>query len=160
MQFNLQIHYIAELEFFTAFKDKHPNKLIQLMAFFNLKPWFVQHIKEWSTCCYRYHTKLVELCIGLNNMGSKSGGVHGHCPYRCINICSPLATQDVGQCSTHQTSFSQLSNLWNYILYEKLDDKDWHKRVCLMGDCISCGIETLMVCLIKQKENIKIVQWR
>jgi hypothetical protein len=30
-------------------------------------------------------------------------------------------------------------------LCEKSDGKDWHKRVFLMGDYISCGIETLNV---------------
>jgi hypothetical protein len=31
---------------------------------------------------------------------------------------------------------------------------------CLMGDCISCGIETLKVCPIEETESIKIVQWQ
>jgi hypothetical protein len=28
-----------------------------------------------------------------------------------------------------------------------------------MGDCISCGIETLKVCPIEETKSIKIVQW-
>jgi hypothetical protein len=29
-----------------------------------------------------------------------------------------------------------------------------------MGDCISCGIETLKVCPIKETKSIKIFQWQ
>lgn len=75
------------LKFFIAFKDKHPNTWIQFTAFFDFKSWFVKHTKKWSTCCCHYHIKLMERCIDLNNMHSKSGGVHGHCPCKCIDIC-------------------------------------------------------------------------
>jgi hypothetical protein len=50
--------------------------------------------------------------------------------------------------------------LWNYILREKPNGKDWHKRAYLMDDYISCGIETLKVCPIEETKSIKIVQWQ
>jgi hypothetical protein len=88
---NLVFKPIAlQLGFFIALKEIHPNTKILLIAFSNLKPWFVRHMKEWNTCCYHYHTELVELRIGLNNMRSNNADVHGNCPCKCIDICSPL----------------------------------------------------------------------
>jgi len=45
------------------------------------------------------------------------------------------------------------------VLCEKSYGEDWHKRAFLMGDCISCGIETLKVCPIEETKSIKTVQW-
>ncbi len=61
------------------FKEKHLDVMVQLTTFSNLNPWFMKCQKEWSTCCCKYHTKLVELKIGLKNMHSKNGGMHANC---------------------------------------------------------------------------------
>jgi len=87
--------------FFIAFKEKHPNAKIEFIAFTLLKPWFVRCMREWTSCCCRYHVELVELRIGLNNMRSKIGGFHANCDcdYRCVGFCGPLGVnQNVGEC--------------------------------------------------------------
>ncbi len=84
-----------QLDFFIIFKEKHPIVSIELTSFTHLKPWFVKCMK-WNTCCCHYHTKLVELKIGLNNMLSKIGIIHANCACRCVDVCCPIGAQDVG----------------------------------------------------------------
>ncbi len=89
------------------FKEKHPNVMVQLITYSNLKPCFVKRQKEWSTCCCKYHTELVELKIGLNNMRSKNGGMHANCNCQCEGVCCPIGVE-VGECCTYQLSFPGL----------------------------------------------------
>jgi hypothetical protein len=91
--------------------------------------------------------ELVELRIGLNNIHSKTGGLHANCDCRYV-VCCPLGVdQNVEECCAYQLSFSRLTNLWTSIVCSIVDGHEWHKRACLMGDCTLCGIGTLKVCL-------------
>jgi hypothetical protein len=65
--------------FFHYIQGKDHNAKNELTAFTLLKHRFVRCMKEWTTYCHHYHTNLVELCIGLNNMHSKIGGIRGNC---------------------------------------------------------------------------------
>jgi hypothetical protein len=69
--------FILQFDFFTFFKDQHLNVQVQLRAFDSLKPWFVKKLREWNTCCCKYHTKINELKEGLNGIKSHGKGVHG-----------------------------------------------------------------------------------
>lgn len=61
----------------------------------------------------------MELKIGLNNMQSKTRGIHANCGCRCPNICYQVGALDVGDCCTSQVSFTRLTNLWSCILCPK-----------------------------------------
>jgi hypothetical protein len=89
---------------------------IELTTFSYLKPWFVKRIKEWSTCCYRYHIELMELKIGFNNMCSKTKGIHANCGCSCVDVCCPIDAQDVTKCCASQITFLGLTKPCNFIL--------------------------------------------
>jgi hypothetical protein len=108
-----------QLDFFTTFKEKHPNVSIELTSFTCLKPWLVKRMKEWNTCYYHYHIELVELKIGLNNMHSKIGGIHANCACRCVDVCYPIDVQDVGNCYANQSTFTGPSDLSTSIFCPK-----------------------------------------
>jgi len=135
-----------QLNFFTTFKEKHPNVSIELTSFICLKPWFVKHMKEWNTFYCHYHIELVEQKIGLNNMHSKISSIHANCACRCVDVYYPIYVQDVGDCYANQITFTGLVDLSSSILCPKPVGDEWHKRDCLMGDCLSYGINTLKVC--------------
>ncbi len=84
--------------------------------------------------------ELVEFHIGLNNMCSKIGGLHANCDCRCV-ICCPLGVdQNFQECCAYQISFSRLTYLWTSIVCPIVNGHEWHKRACLIGDCIICGL--------------------
>lgn len=94
-------------------------------------------------------------------MHSKFGGLHSNCDYRCVGVCDPSsADQNVGKCCANQISFSRLIELWTSIVCSKPSGHEWHKRECLMGDCLLCGIKTLKVYLIEEIRSTKKVQRR
>ncbi len=134
-----------QLDFFTAFKEVHHDVSIELTTFSCLKPWFVKCIKEWSTCCYRYHIKLMELKIGFNNMCSKTKGIHANCACNCVDVCCPIDVQDVTKCCASQITFLGSIKPRNSILCPNPSGDDQYKQSWLMGECSSCGINTLKV---------------
>jgi hypothetical protein len=65
----------------------HVECKVGLRAFEKLKPYYVKRLKEHNTCTSKYHTEMVELQHGFNNMQTTSKGVHGRmCPCNC-DIC-------------------------------------------------------------------------
>jgi hypothetical protein len=118
----------------------------------------MKYQKEWNTCYCKYHTKLVELKIGLNNMHSKNGSTHANCNCQCEGVCCSIGVE-VGKCCAYQLSFPRLIALWNSILCPKQKGDDWHKHDCLMGECNLCGIKTLEICPMEQVQSTWTMQW-
>jgi hypothetical protein len=92
----------------------------------------------------------MELKIDLNNIRSKVGNIHANCACKCVDVGYPIDAQEVGNCYANQITFARLANLSSSIICPKLVGDDWHKQDCLMGDCSSCGINTLKVCPTKE----------
>ncbi len=42
-------NFCVVVRVFIMFKEKHPDVMVQLTTFSNLKPWFMKHQKEWGT---------------------------------------------------------------------------------------------------------------
>jgi hypothetical protein len=130
--FNL-FYGVLQLEFFIAFKLANPNIQVQLTSFQLLKPWF-KWLKQWNTCCCRYHIELKELMLGLDwCKKSWEFGVHGNC------VCSSEVCKPTIRFSGQQSSCAHLSlsnviiALWMSIHCLKGEFDLLHKRVCLMG---------------------------
>ncbi len=87
----------------------------------------------------------MELKIGLNNMQSKTSDTHANCACRCVDVGCPIDAQEMGDYCANQIAFARLANSFNFIFYPKLVGDEWHKLDCSMGDCSSCGINTLKV---------------
>ncbi len=62
---------------------------LMLTRFHNMKLWFVKRLKEWNTCCYKYHREVNELRLGANNMKTIGNNVHNHCACLCETVYKP-----------------------------------------------------------------------
>jgi hypothetical protein len=60
---------------------------VGIRAFEKLKPYYVRRLKVHNTCAYKYHTKMVELQHGFNNMQIASKGTHGRTSNCNCDIC-------------------------------------------------------------------------
>jgi hypothetical protein len=72
-----------QLEFYIAFKAKHPDVNCGLTSFELLKPWWMKWLRLWNTCCCRYHQELMELMNALDMMQMDKQGVHSNYPCDC-----------------------------------------------------------------------------
>jgi hypothetical protein len=131
-----------------------------LTSFESLKPWWVKRLKIWNTCCCRYHQEMMELLIAMDIMRSDKEGVHSDCECKCDMVSGDsFSNRSIRMCSAHLKVYQRLTNLWESILCEKEDMCMWHKRDCLMGNCIDCGIELLRVCPLELASEKKI-KWK
>jgi hypothetical protein len=151
---------IMQLEFYTAFKAKHPDVNCGLTSFKLLKPWWVKWLRLWNTCCCRYHQKLTKLMIALDMMRMDKHEVHSNCPCDCDIVCGGLGCKgDSRVCNSHRQVFVQLTNLWSSILCPKPELSLWHRRECLMGTCPDCGLQLLRICPLELISE-KLVKWK
>ncbi len=136
-----------QLEFFTAFKHRHPNAPIQFTRVHGLKPWFLFRLTEWNTCCCRYHTELKLLVTGFNDMRSDSTDIHAICLCKCQEVCV-VDAESTSACmrSANVQVFGGIIDMWSSILCAKPQDSSWHKKECLLGECPNCGIQNLKIC--------------
>lgn len=118
-----------------------------LIIFELLKPWWVQRLKTWKTCCCRCHQELKEL-QGFNDMRISGRGIHDNCLCSYIEIC--VATTYDSHSNIHYATqlwtFNGLIALWTSILCEKELDAMWHHSQCIAGECACCGWKSLRLC--------------
>lgn len=69
---------------FLRFQIAHLEVHIGQMLFESLKPFFGMPLKDSNTCCCIYHTKLEELKVAPNLMGTNNI-VHGN--HMCMCFC-------------------------------------------------------------------------
>jgi hypothetical protein len=88
-----------------------------------LKPWFVQRLKEFNTCCYQYHIELRELKDGFNNI--RLCGPDEVCICECNEVCNPLIfTHDQHQtpsCLSNESILKGVIDFWQKIVCAKLE---------------------------------------
>jgi hypothetical protein len=86
--------------------------------------------------------------------------VHSRCVCSCENVCKPKLnnTSSHLNCAAHLKTYNTLTSLWSSILCPKVDNDEFHKRECIMGDYHRCGLQLLEVCLGELHSNNK-MQW-
>src|ERR1700738_2859906 len=95
----LWIHmYVLQLEFYSAFKDKYPDTKCKLTVFQVLKPWWVRRLKNWNTCCCKYHQELSLLLVGFNDMRIELHGID------CLCGCALVCCTSLGDSTCNGTS--------------------------------------------------------
>jgi hypothetical protein len=67
-----------------------------------------------------------------------------------VDTCYPIDVQEASNYFANQITFAGLDDLYSSIICPKLVGDEWQKQNCLMGDCSSCGINTLKVCPTKE----------
>jgi hypothetical protein len=105
---------VLQLNFFTLFKLTNPNVQIELIHFLAFTPWFVKYMKQWNTCCCKYHIELRELVVGLDNVKSPSIGIYGDSTWCACEVCQTnvKGTLNVQPCHIHLSPFSGITTLW------------------------------------------------
>lgn len=111
-----------------------------------MNPWFVKKLKEWNTCCCKYHTKISELKEGFYGIKIRGKMVHGQCTCSCVEICCPFGEDSgVRECQTHVCCFKKLTKLWSSILCPTIFFSSFHKKDYLLGNYPICGVKTLKI---------------
>jgi hypothetical protein len=136
----------AELEFYTNFVGKHPKLLCSLSSYETLKLWWVKRLLIWNTCCSRSpRTNKVDDCNWHHEDGQEKNIFWlplqmFHCLW-WYSLWTYLC-----MCNVYCKTFERLNNLWASILYKKGELSMWHKRECLLDECLECGLELFRVC--------------
>jgi len=92
LTYKFVICFFVPLEFYTRFMKVHV---------------------ECNTCACKYHTEMVELKHGFNNMRTTSKGVHGRA---CNCSCDVCSSEIPRHYIVERTQFSNLINMWSSIL--------------------------------------------
>jgi hypothetical protein len=134
------------LKFFTSFKAKYPDITIQLIKFQLLKPWFIRHLTTWSTCCYCYHTRVGLLLQALNEFKKDISGIQAAYFCSCEQVCSiGIEPTTHHACGASLETYESFTVFWSYVLCPISPNCLWHKRDYLLGECRSCGIDSLNI---------------
>lgn len=147
--------YVLQLEFYSAFKDKYPDTKCKLTVFQVLKPWWVRRLKNWNTCCCKYHQELSLLLVGFNDMRIELHGID------CLCGCALVCCTSLGDSTCNGTSnvYGRMTQLWSSVLCDKEEFACWHRRECLLGDCSHCGVDTLKICPIEANSD-RMIKWK
>jgi hypothetical protein len=86
--------------------------------------------------------------------------VQSHYVCSCENVCKPNLNTTLGHlsCVSHLKTYNTLTSLWSSILCPKVENNEFHKRECIMGDCHRCGLQLLEVYLGELQSNNN-MQW-
>jgi hypothetical protein len=168
---NLDVEICAnslQLDFYTRFKDAHADLVVCFAKFRRLRPFFVKRLKDFNSCCCKYHQEMAEIVIGFNNMRAHSvhlEGGEGPCTWGCDFVCcKPIEGNVASRVVTCQAAFhtyKHSSELWEKLLCLRSLGSEWHSIRCLRGQCSDCGLHRLPIC---DKEldpgNNSSVEWR
>jgi hypothetical protein len=47
---------------------QHPHVEVGFITFHKFKPYFVQKLKDFNSCCCRYHHEMLDIKVEFNNM--------------------------------------------------------------------------------------------
>ena len=88
-------------EFLHHIQTAHPTMDIEFNSFHKLKPYFVRKLKDFNTCCCKYHQDMIEIKVGFNNMRALAihrQGLNSPCICSCESICeNPINGADQEQ---------------------------------------------------------------
>lgn len=135
-------HHLMEsqLSLYTRFTEEHPSVILGLRSFEALKPWYVKRLKEFNSCCCRYHVQMAELKDALNSM--RRGALHRCCSCSC-DVCKTLKEH---QCLALNSAIEGVRAMCDRVLCPHPEDSEFHSLECIRGDCPDCGVSTLNFC--------------
>jgi len=92
-------------------------------------------------------------------MRSDSIGIHVACLCKCPKVCiGDVESTSTCLYSTRFHLFGVITNLWMSILCVKPLNFLWHKRECLLGDCLDCGIQ-IKICF-QELFSRHLIKWK
>lgn len=156
------------MDFYSRFKAVNTELKVGLTTFKKLKPFFVKKLKDFNTCCCKYHQQMLQIKIGFNNLRSSSshnGDNHSSCECFCDVVCSnPVehSTSSIGSvtCQANLHVYKGITHLAEASLCPKPTGSSWHKLSCLKSECPKCGFNIIPLC---DKEldpsSDKLVSW-
>ncbi len=57
--------------------------------------------------------------------------------------------------------YKGITKLWQMIVCEKPKEEEWHKKKCMYGQCISCGVNKFPFFPMETNDSTKaLVEWR
>jgi hypothetical protein len=130
----------SQISLYMRFRGEHSGVEIGVRSFEALKPWFVKRMKEFNSCCCRYHVQMVELKDALNFM--RRGTVHKNCSCHC-DVCQP--DSGTGACKASELTFHSVTKLCELVLCPKPEEEEFHALSCIHGDCTMCGATKLKI---------------
>jgi hypothetical protein len=79
-----------QLDFYTRFKAQNPQVEIGFIAFHKFKPFSIYKLKDFNSCCCRYHQEIMDIKVGFNNMKASflHHGGDEFFTYGCEAICA------------------------------------------------------------------------
>ncbi|CAM6002456.1 unnamed protein product [Sphagnum balticum] len=113
-------HYLqeSEVDFFTRFKVAHEDVQIGPKSFVKLKPYFVKRLKDFNTCCCKYHQEMVKIKDGFNMRSTDDH--HPSCSCQCDSICTRPVNNYLAQvivtCQGIHHIFKRSMDLWSQSL--------------------------------------------
>jgi hypothetical protein len=113
---------------------------IGLRSFEALKPWYVKRLKEFKSCCCRYHIQLEELKDAWNLM--HRGMLHQS--YTCN--CEVCKSHNEDTCKASKSILLGVTAMCTLVLCEKTEGQDFHNLSCIQSDCKNCSIYKLQFC--------------
>ena len=139
------------------------------MSFRRLRPFFVRRLRDFNSCCCRYHQEMAEITIGFNNMRSvkfhlDSGAIS--CTCGCESMCcNPVSRSGTAVgvviCQSVHHTYSRNTHLWETALCPIPSGTNWHALECIKGDCESCGFQLVPLCEMEvDPANEKELEWR
>ncbi len=104
----------------------------------------------WDQYMLYYHMELDELRMGLNNLQGQT------------NHYSKVRNQhEYEACACCKMFYKGTTSLWEYVVCPKVEFDEWHKKECLYGDCVTCGVEKLFFYLEELNGvDDRLVKWR
>jgi len=141
------------VDFFTQFKTAHEDVQIGLKSFVKLKPYFVKRLKDFNTCCCKYHQEMVKIKDGFNMRSTDvhhGDDHHSSCSCQCDSICTrPVnnsLVQDIVTCQGIHHIFKRSMDLWSQSFCPTPLGSFWYKISCVKGECTLCGFHRILLC--------------
>ncbi len=127
------IELFDQVDFFTQFKVVHEDVQIGLKSFVKLKPYFVKRLKDFNTCCCKYHQEMVKIKDGFNMRSTDDH--HPSCSCQCDSICTrPVnnsLVQGIVTCQGIHHIFKRSMDLWSQSLCPTPLGSFWYKISCV-----------------------------
>ena len=129
-------------------------------------PYFVKLVTERNVCCCMYHVEVMLIVATLDRMRDCRLGIYKHdtcdAGYCFCDTCCPPSSYGANGCRAHLMYFIDSTHLWQSYVCVKGEMDLWHKRQCLLGECVDCSVQKKLLFYLSEVDeaNIKVVSWR
>lgn len=126
---------------------------VSFVSFRKLRPFYIRRLRDFNSCCCRYHQEMEEITMGFNNM--RAGKFHlgvgvDSCSCWCPDLC--CRARDGGEltgvvaCQSKNHTYKRSSHLWEQCLCPRENGSQWHNLKCVKGECQNCGFKLIPLC--------------